>query len=136
MTGDIDLTSPVQHELEEELVRFGFVKPEGFGHTLGGIHPELLLGFEVVGASPLDGSVDRRRLLLVQGIAPDAAFAVIPIEDLIADRMGRYASGTAPEMLRQARTLYRLHPDLDMAYPEQRIRHETGNDHGVAALED
>jgi hypothetical protein len=132
MTGDIDLTSPVQEELERELVALGFVKPEGVGHTLGWLHPELNLGFEVVGSTPLDGNVDYRRLLLVEGVAPDAAFAIIPIEDLIADRMGQYASGTAPEMLRQARALFRLYPDLDLAYLEERIRNETGNDHGVA----
>ncbi len=135
MTGDIDLTSPVQLELEEELVRLGFVKPDGIGHTpLGWIHPELRLGFEIVAGTPMDGMIDHRRLLLVEGIADGAAFAVIPIEDLIADRMGQYASGSAPEMRGQARTLFRLHPDLDMAYLEQRIRQETGNDHGIADL--
>lgn len=136
MTGDIDVTSPVQQELEEELVSLGFVKPEGVGHTLGWLHPELRLGFEVVGSTPLDGNVDHRRLLLVEGLAPNAAFAIIPIEDLIADRMGQYASGTAPEMLPQARTLFRLHPDLDRAYLERRIRYETGNEHGIADLEE
>jgi hypothetical protein len=135
MTGDLDLTSPVQAELEEELIRLGFVRPAGVGHTLGWLHPELRLGFEVVGSAPLDGSVDHRRLLLISGIVPDAAFAIVPVEDLIADRMGQYASGTAPEMLRQARTLFRLHPDLDLAYLDERIRHETGNEHGVADLE-
>ncbi|WP_233150732.1 hypothetical protein [Sphingomonas mollis] len=137
MTGDIDLTSPVQPELEEELIRLGFTKPDGIGHTtLGWIHPELRLGFEVVAGTPMDGTVDYRRLLLVEGIAGDAGFAVIPIEDLIADRMGQYASGTAPEMREQARILFQLHPDLDMEYLERRIRQETGNDHGIADLDD
>ena len=136
MTGDIDLTSPVQEELEDELVRLGFVKPEGVGHTVGWLHPELKLGFEVVGTTPLDGNVDRRRLLLVKGLASESAFVIIPVEDLIADRMGQYASGTAPEMLRQARTLFQLHPDLDRAYLEQRIRYETGNEHGIADFDE
>ncbi len=134
MTGDIDLTSPVQEELERELVALGFVKPEGVGHTLGWLHPELRLGFEVVGSTPLDGNVDPCRLLLVEGLSPDAAFAIIPIEDLIADRMGQYSSGTAPELLRQSQTLFRLHPDLDPAYLERRIRHETANEYGIADL--
>ncbi|MDP1027367.1 hypothetical protein Q5H91_09090 [Sphingomonas sp. KR1UV-12] len=117
MTGDVNLTSPAQVELEEELLRLGFTKPEGVGHTtLGWVHPDLRLGFEVVAEMPFDGMVDRGRLLLVEGLADRAAFVVIPIEDLIADRMGQYASGTAPEMLGQAQTRYRLHPDLDMAY--------------------
>ena len=132
MTGDVDLTTPVQPELEEELVRLGFTKPDGIGHTAcGWIHPELRLGFEVVASTPMDGAIDRHRLILVEGIADDAAFVVIPIEDLIADRMGQYASGTAPEMLGQARTLLLLHPDLDMPYLERRVRQETGGDHGI-----
>lgn len=136
MTGDIDLTSPVQPELEDELARLGFVRPEGVGHTpLGWIHPDLRLGFEVVADTLMEGAVDYRRVLLVEGIAADIAFAVIPIEDLIADRMGQYASGAAPEMREQARILYRLHPDLDMEYLDRRVRHETGNDYGIADLE-
>lgn len=134
MTGDIDVTSPVQEELERELVTLGFVKPEGVGHTLGWLHPELRLGFEVVGSKPLDGHVDHRRLLLIKGLAPNAAFTIIPIEDLIADRIGQYASGTAPEMLQQARILFLLYPDLDLEYLELRIRHETGNAYGSADL--
>lgn len=137
MTGDIDVTSPVQAELEEELARMGFTKPDGIGHTMRGwVHPGLKLGFEVVATTPMDGTVDRDRLLLVQGVADDAAFVVIPIEDLIADRMGQYSSCTAPTMLEQARILYRLHPDLDREYLERRVRQESGNDHGIADLED
>lgn len=135
MTGDVDLTSPVQPELEEELIRLGFTKPEGLGHTpLGWVHSELRLGFEVVASTPMDGTVDYRRLLLVHGLADDAAFATIPIEDLIADRMGQYASGTAPELLEQARLLFGLNPGLDIPYLERRIREETAGDHGVEDL--
>ena len=55
---------------------------------------------------------------------------------MIADRMGQYASGTAPEMLGQARALFALCEGLDPAYMERRIREETGGDHGVQDLED
>lgn len=134
MTGDVDLTSPVQPELEEELVRLGFTKPEGLGHTpLGWIHPELRLGFEVVASTPMDGTVDYRRLLLVEGLA-DTPFVIIPVEDLIADRMGQYASGSAPEMLGQAQFLLQLNPGLDIAYLERRVRDETGGDLGIEDL--
>jgi hypothetical protein len=34
MTGDIDVTSPAQPELEEELGRLGFVRPSGPGQSL------------------------------------------------------------------------------------------------------
>lgn len=133
MTGDVDLTSPVQPELEEELLKLGFEHPHGPGHTpLGWVHPELKLGFEVVASSPMGGAVDRARILLID--LAGEAFAIIPVEDLIADRMGQYASGTAPEMLGQARTLYDLHPEADRAYLERRVREETLGDHGVEDL--
>ncbi|MBV8685280.1 MAG: hypothetical protein JOZ90_11515 [Alphaproteobacteria bacterium] len=132
MTGDIDVTSPVQPELEEELRRLGFVRPSGSGRSLRGwVYPDLGLGFEVVGSSPLDGAVDPARLVLVEQMQEGAAFVIIPVEDLIADRMGQYASGSAPEMLEQARRLLALHPDADMHYLERRIRTETLGEHGV-----
>lgn len=65
-------------------------------------------------------------------------FVVISVEDLIADRMGQYASGTAPDRLQQAQTLYTLytlHPSLDKVYLERRIREETINEYGIEALE-
>lgn len=135
MTGDVDITSPVQAEVEEELARFGFTKPEGLGHTpLGWVHPQLALGFEIVASTPMDGTVDYRRLVLVEGLGPGEPLVMIPVEDLIADRMGQFASGTAPELLEQARLLLALHPAADLAYLERRIRHETANDYGVDDL--
>lgn len=136
MTGDVDLTSPIQEALEAEMRRHGFVKPSGPGKsTRGWIHPGLRLGFEVVASSPFAGSPVRPRILLVEHLAPDAAFAIISVEDLIADRMGQYASGTAREMLGQARALFRLHPDLDRDYLDRRIREESFDDHGIQDLE-
>ena len=135
MTGDVDITSPIQSEVEAELLRFGFTKPEGLGHTpLGWVHPETGLGFEIVASTPMDGNIDYRRMVLIEGLTPEGAFAIIPVEDMIADRMGQFASGTAPEMLEQARILFLLNPDLDMPYLETRIRYETGYDHGVEDL--
>lgn len=84
----------------------------------------------------MDGVIDLRRLIRVEGIAPDAVFVMIPIEDLIADRMGQYASGTAPEMLGQARTLLLLHAQLDMPYLESRVRQESGGDYGIDDITD
>lgn len=137
MTGDIDVTSPVQPELEEELQRLGFIRPSGPGRSLRGwIHPNLGLGFEVVGNSPLGGGIDPGRLRLVAPVGETALFRVISVEDLIADRMGQFASGSAPEMLGQARVLFRLYPDLDHTYLDRRIREETLGDHGAEALED
>ncbi|WP_099185665.1 MULTISPECIES: hypothetical protein [Sphingobium] len=131
-TGDFDLCSPAQDALEEEFQRYGFVRPSGPGRaTRGWVHPDLGLGFEVVGDMPLDGAVTRDHIALVEDFENGPPFAIISVEDLIADRMGQYASGTAREMLAQAKTLLRLHPEADMDYLERRIRHETGGDFGA-----
>lgn len=135
MTGDIDVCSPVQTELEEQLQRHGFVKPSGAGKlTRGWVHPDLGLGFEIVGAAPLDGNIDRSTLALVDMIDDDSAFTIISVEDLIADRMGQFASGTANDRLDQAKSLFMLHPNMDLEYLERRIREETMGDYGVEHL--
>lgn len=137
MTGDIDLASPVQPELEEELVAHGFVRPGGPGHTpLGWIHPDLQLGVEIVASAPLGGSVDAARLRLVRPIGEVASFRILPVEDMIADRMGQWASGAAPEMGHQAAVLFALHPDLDRVYLERRIRDESCGDYGIEDVPD
>jgi len=134
-TGDFDVVTGRQGAFEEALRELGFSRPLGPGHTpLGWIHPELKLGFEVVSGSLFDGMADSARVRLID-FDPDGAIAVISLEDMIADRMGQYASGTAPELLGQARVLFALHPDADLAYLERRIREETSSDHGIASLE-
>jgi hypothetical protein len=134
-TGDLDVVTGRQSAFEDALREQGFSRPLGPGHTpLGWIHPELMLGFEVVSGSLLDGMAESARVRLIE-FAPDGTVAVISLEDMISDRMGQYASGTAPEMLSQAQILFALHPDADLAYLERRIREETSGDHGIASLE-
>jgi len=101
----------------------------------GWIHPELKLGFEVVAEVPMDGNVDPAHVRLVQPEGETALFRVISVEDLIADRMGQYASGSALDRLDQARALLALHPDADMAYLERRVREESMGDYGVEDIE-
>lgn len=80
MTGDFDVTSPCQPELEEELQKLGFVKPSGPGQmTRGWIHPDLGLGFEVVATTPFEGKIDRSHVALVENF-PGGAFAIIPLK--------------------------------------------------------
>ena len=132
VTGDFDLCSPAQPELEEEMQRLGFVKPSGAGKsTKGWVHPELALGFEIVARVPMDGSVDAAHILLVRPIGEESLFRVISVEDLIADRMGQYASGTARDRIDQARDLLRLNPGVDLMYLERRIREESFGDYGL-----
>lgn len=131
-TGDFDLCVIRQDALDEEMVRAGFIRPKGAGSMLKGwIHPQLKLGFEVVAEVPMDGNVDAEHIRLVEPEGMTERFRIISVEDLIADRMGQYASGTAPDRLEQARVLLALHDHADMAYLERRIREESMGDYGV-----
>ncbi|KQM38067.1 hypothetical protein ASE59_12315 [Sphingomonas sp. Leaf10] len=134
-TGDFDLCSPVQDELEAILQNHGFVRPSAAGvSTRGWMHPDLALGFEIVGRTPLDGLVHRDRIQLIENILPGATFAILGVEDLIADRMGQYASGTARDRIEQAQLLFYLHPDIDRDYLDRRIREESAGEYGVDDL--
>ena len=134
-TGDFDIVTPSQGEFEEELQRHGFVRPSGPGKaTRGWIHSELALGFEVVSRNLLDGMAERARVRLIN-FGEDGEISVVSVEDMIADRMGQYASGAAREMLEQARRLFILHADADLDYMDQRIRYESGGDYGVSDLQ-
>ncbi|MBX9796482.1 hypothetical protein [Sphingomonas sp.] len=133
-TGDFDLVTERQAELEDILQALGFVRPSGPGvATRGWIHPGLALGFEIVSSTLLDGLADRDRVLLID-VDDDGVAAILSVEDMIADRMGQFASGTAPEMREQASRLLTLHSDCDRAYLDRRIREETGSDYGLDAL--
>jgi hypothetical protein len=135
VTGDFDIVTG-RHDLMDTLFRnHGFVRPHSGGR--GWVHPDLALGFEVVGSSLMDGRADRSRLRLVRLSDEDAAptLALIPVEDLIADRLGQYASGSARAMLGQARALFAIYNQLDLAYLDARIREETHGDHGIEILE-
>lgn len=136
MTGDFDLTTPDQPELEEELQKLGFIRLSGPGKsTRGWVHPDLGFGFEVVGDRPMGGSVLSTELVMTQAVPGEPQMVLLSIEDMIADRMGQYASGTAREMLGQAQTLYRLPISFDRAYLDCRIREESCGDYGIEDLE-
>ncbi len=134
-TGDFDLCTMRQTELEEEMQKVGFVRPSGAGQMLKGwVHPDLKLGFEVVADTPMDGAFDPATLVLVENTG-EGSFVVISVEDLIADRMGQFASGSAPDRFDQALTLFRLQLEFDRAYLDRRIREETVGDYGIEALD-
>ena len=134
-TGDFDLVIGRQDALEKALLEHGFQRPPGPGHSFPGwVHPKLGLAFEIVGSALLDGHADRDRVQIFS-VSGNGEFAVIAPEDLIADRMAQYASGTAREMLDQARTLFALSKDLDLTYMERRIREETSGEYGISDLQ-
>lgn len=135
-TGDFDLSCGRQDILEETMQRHGFVRPTGAGAaTRGWLHPTLKLGFECVTDTLLDGMADRDMVRLIE-LDKDGAMLVLAPEDMIADRMGQYASGSAPEMLGQARALFTICEALDMDYMERRIAYETAGEYGVQDLQD
>lgn len=134
-TGDFDLSCGRQDVLEAVMQRHGFVRPSGPGRaTRGWVHPRLKLGFECVSHTLLDGMADREMVQVVE-LGADGAVAVIAPEDIIADRMGQYASGSAPDMLGQARALFALCEGLDMAYMARRIAEETAGTYGLQDLQ-
>jgi hypothetical protein len=135
-TGDFDIVTPAQDVFEDILQRHGFIRPSGPGKaTRGWVHPDLALGFEVVSSTLLDGMADRERVGLID-FGSDGIVSVVSVEDVIADRMGQYASGTAREMRDQAWRLFHLHAEADLDYMERRIRFESGGDYGVSDLQD
>jgi len=135
-TGDFDLVASQRDQLEAVLVEYGFVRPSGAGTALRGwVHPDLMLGFEIVGSRLLDG-LGNRDLVRIFDVGSHGSIAVIAIEDLIADRMGQYASGSANEMLGQAQALFKLSKGLDLDYMEVRTRSETMQSYGVQDLQD
>lgn len=134
-TGDFDVVTGRQDVFESLLRDYGFERLVGPGHSMmGWVHADLKLGFEVVSSTLLDGKADRDRVRLIDA-RDGETFAVLSVEDMIADRMGQYASGTAPDMLGQARTLFSLYEDVDRDYLERRIREESFGDHGIADLQ-
>ncbi|RZF60809.1 hypothetical protein EWE75_21100 [Sphingomonas populi] len=134
-TGDFDIVTARQSAFEAVLQDHGFVRPSGPGvATRGWIHPEFRLGFEVVSSTLLDGMADRQRVEMID-LGQDGSASIISLEDMIADRMGQFASGTAPDMLGQARALYALHSDMDRAYLARRIVEETAGDFSIEDLE-
>lgn len=92
------------------------------------------MGVEVVSGPVFDGAVPPDKLDVV--LFDAGRLAVISIEDIIADRMGQYASHEASnaEILDQAIQLFRLASEIDEDYLDQRIRAETLNTYGSAFL--
>jgi hypothetical protein len=135
MTGDFDVSTARQTLFEDALQTLGFVKPRGAGKlTRGWLHPDLQLGFEVVASNPFAGLADRERVTLVN-LDKDGMAAVISIEDMIADRVAQFASGSAPEMAEQARALLLLHSNLDRTYLSRRISEETAGGYDLQSFE-
>jgi len=136
VSGDFDIVTQAEEALGQALLAEGFRREDRPGWLLRGYyHPELALGVEIVGRALFEGQADESRVLIVQ-VTPEAAVALAPVEDLIADRMGQFASTASGvgEMLEQAIRLLQLAPWVDEEYLNRRIATETADAYDLRYL--
>lgn len=135
-SGDFDFVSPWQSEFFAELEAVGFERPQTVGWLKRSLwHPTLKFGVQVVSGSLMDGRADGSKIQVVEvDSSSKLRLRVIPVEDLIADRMAQALAGPRirDDMKSQAVSLYRFAESLDRQYLDRRIRDETG---GEASLE-
>jgi hypothetical protein len=140
VSGDFDVVTEAQRELEEALLRRGFQRPSAPGVLRRGVlHPALQIGVEVVSGALFDGAADETRVQLVPFTSGEVA--IPPVEDMIADRIGQFCANPAGhgEMLEQAIILYQiaissLESGLDREYLDLRIRQDTSGTYGLQFL--
>ena len=141
-SGDFDFVSPAQAEFFAELEKVGFERPRRAGWLTRSLwHPELQFGLQVVSGALMDGSADRARIRLLDVSASEgghSTLSVIPVEDLIADRMAQALAGRdiRTDMQRQAVRLYQLADSIDTDYLDRRIRNETAGEACLQTLKD
>lgn len=138
VSGDFDVVTPFQRELERALVLNGFERPNEPEILLGGVvNRQLKIAVQVVSGALMDGKADPDKVKLIE-FDEKGEFAIIPVEDLIADRMAQ-AYSVRPireDMLFQSVILYRLAEEVDEAYLDKRICEETYGDANLASLKD
>lgn len=101
--------------IEAALIARGFRREDRRGHLLRGLyHPTLGIGVECVSGALFDGHVDRRLLRMIR-VDEGSIVLVIPVEDVIADRLGQYCSNrkASTDLPHQAALAYRLATSLD-----------------------
>ncbi len=127
VSGDFDLLAVDPAPMEAALIARGFRREDRRGRLLRGLyHPGLTMGVEFISGQLFDGLADVTRLRLVV-VGPEARVTVIPVEDVIADRLGQYQAHPAGSraLLDQAGLAWSLASDIDRAYLDRRIRAET-----------
>lgn len=137
-TGDFDVHVSDAEAFRACLLAAGFIREDQPGHLQNFWYlPDVpRYGVQIVSGALFDGRCERTRLHLLT-TESGAAFALPPVEDLIADRLGQYAvaSPTDDSMLLQARLLLSLAEAIDAAYLRKRVRDE-GGDISLLALEE
>jgi hypothetical protein len=84
-----------------------------------------------------DGNANQERLRLVT-IGPGSQVLVIPVEDVIADRLGQYAANPTGgrTLLQQAAFAWSLAVEIDRPYRDKRIKTETAETLDLARFEE
>ncbi len=133
-SGDFDLVAAEHEVFEDVLPRYGFtVEERRHGRLMKSfLHPKLGIAVEVISGFLYPGS-DATRIRPVE-IAEGKRIAFLPIEDLIADRLGQCADDGRQEMLDQAIALFKLAHEPDEGYLDERIRVQTMGDWSLASL--
>jgi hypothetical protein len=127
MSGDFDLIGIDPTPMEAALIARGFRREGRSGHLLRGpYHPTLDIGVESVSGRLFDGNADQARLRLIS-IGPGSQVLVIPVEDVIADRLGQYVANPAGSraLRAQASLAWSLAVEIDRSCLDKRIRIET-----------
>ncbi|HBK08763.1 MAG TPA: hypothetical protein DDZ81_23390 [Acetobacteraceae bacterium] len=128
-SADFDVVASADTEFERAMTDHGFVREDRSGYLrIGFYHPDHPgYGFQQVSGALFDGRSERGRVVRVTVKAGEIALP--SVEDLIADRLAQHAvaSPTDHSRLRQARFLYQLTENLDLAYLRRRIVEENAD---------
>jgi hypothetical protein len=129
-SGDFDIVAARDEAFDQVMLSHGFRAEDRSGHLLVGYyHPDHpAYGFQQVSGDLFDGLAERHRLVHIL-VTPQSEITLPAIEDLIADRLGQHAvaSPTDDSRLRQARSLFLLGQDIDLAYLRRRVTEESGD---------
>ena len=128
-SGDFDVAAADDAAFDAAMRSRGFVRENRAGRLrIGYYHPaHPAYGFQQVSGPLFDGQSDEGRLIRMK--LDKGVIALPAIEDIIADRLARHAiaSPSDDSRLRQARTLFVLADNLDLAYLHRRILEESGD---------
>jgi len=128
VSADFDLVAADQDQICEIMLDLGFERYQAKQALVGyWVHKETEIVVEFVGSQLMDGHTNREYIQLVKIDVEneDGEILVIPIEDLIADRLAQYQSSPNDNsMLKQAQVLWNIASELDIDYITKRISQE------------
>jgi len=90
------------------------------------VHKDTDIAIEFVGSRLMDGHTNRSYIQTVTiGEGDNQEVLILPVEDLIADRLAQYDSdNNCLDMLKQAQLLWKVASEIDLVYIDKRINDE------------